>query len=100
MARTANIVKPCVKQISLDEHTVAQVELRLFSETEGRVPYGAWRQLMTGLLQEWLKRPERVREFQGNLQRLESSNQHEYNIAQETNLLMKVELTKYGYKFD
>lgn len=56
MARTKDPFRqPCVKQISLDAQTVAEVELRLYSEVEGRVPYGSWTKLVTNLLQEWLK---------------------------------------------
>lgn len=47
-------VRPVKKTIHLPEDIVAQVELELFSEAEGKVPFNAWGKLLTELLIHWL----------------------------------------------
>ena len=61
MARPASINKPIEKKLSLDAELVAKVELALFSDLEGRVPYGAWSGLIEQLLREHFNRAERQR---------------------------------------
>lgn len=61
MARPASINKPIEKKLSLDAELVAKVELALFSDLEGRVPYGAWSGLIEQLLREYFGRAERQR---------------------------------------
>ena len=61
MARPASINKPSEKKLSLDAELVAKVELALFSDLEGRVPYGAWSGLIEQLLREYFGRAERQR---------------------------------------
>jgi hypothetical protein len=56
MPRPAKAVKSVTKEISLPPDIVAQVDLALYSELEGRVPHGAWQKLLTALLGEWLVR--------------------------------------------
>lgn len=63
MARPRNISRTVEKKVSIPENVVAQVELELYSEVEGRVPYGAWGSLLTGLLSEWLKKLEKARKL-------------------------------------
>lgn len=68
MARPASINKPIEKKLSLDAELVAKVELALFSDLEGRVPYGAWSGLIEQLLREHFNRAERQRALAESLQ--------------------------------
>lgn len=68
MARPASINKPIEKKLSLDAELVAKVELALFSDLEGRVPYGAWSGLIEQLLREHFNRAERQRALAEALQ--------------------------------
>jgi hypothetical protein len=56
LGRPPKTIRPVLKHISLPEDLVANVELALFSQALGRVPLGAWQQLLEGLLREWLAR--------------------------------------------
>jgi hypothetical protein len=40
--------------LTLDKNLKGRVDLFLFSNVEGRVPYGAWVELIDGLLRQWL----------------------------------------------
>lgn len=51
MARPKSCIRPIQKNISLPETLVAEVDLVLYSELEGRVPYGAWAELIQALLE-------------------------------------------------
>jgi len=68
MARPASINKPIEKKLSLDPELVARVELALFSDLEGRVPYGAWSGLIEQLLRDYFGRAERQRALAEALQ--------------------------------
>ncbi len=59
---------PVEKSVSLDAALVAKVELALFSDLEGRVPYGAWSGLIEQLLREHFNRAERQRALAEALQ--------------------------------
>lgn len=52
MPRPRNAIKSIEKNISIPEDLVARVELELWSELEGKVPFGAWKELIVGLLRE------------------------------------------------
>lgn len=93
MARNKNVVRPVVKQISLDEATVGEVELLLFSSIENKVPYGAWSRLVTELLQQMLRRKQANNELRQDLRVI-------YGDAQAQVARLKVELTKHGYSFE
>lgn len=56
MPRPKKTDRPVEKHIPLPTSLVAEVELRLFSELEGKVPHGAWSGLVIQLLQEWVAR--------------------------------------------
>ena len=47
---------PVEKNISLPEDLVARVDLELFSELEGKVPFGAWQRYVEGLIRADLER--------------------------------------------
>lgn len=55
MARPRKIDRPVEKNISLPSSLVAQVELHLYSELEGRVPFGAWSQYLQTLIRQDLE---------------------------------------------
>lgn len=50
MGRPRKAIRPVEKNISLPEDLVARVELELFSELEGKVPFGAWQRYLEGLI--------------------------------------------------
>lgn len=56
MPRPKKTDRPVEKHLPLPTSLVAEVELRLYSELEGKVPHGAWSKLITQLLQEWVAR--------------------------------------------
>jgi len=51
MARPKKTDRPVEKNISLPQSIVVRVELMLFSELEGRVPFGAWQKYMVSLIE-------------------------------------------------
>lgn len=55
MSRPRKVIRTVNKHLSLPENVVAQVDLQLFSEVEGRIPTGAYQELVTALLMEWLR---------------------------------------------
>lgn len=50
MPRPKSAVPRIDKKITLSSDVVARVELELFSELEGRVPYGAWAAFIEGII--------------------------------------------------
>ena len=56
MGRPKKVDKPIYKNISFPESICAQVDLKLYSELEGRVPHGAWSKYLTRLVREDLNR--------------------------------------------
>lgn len=61
-----------IKKISLEQKLVDRVEQALYSELEGRVPWGAWQKYTTRLVDEDFRRNEVSRESQDELDTLES----------------------------
>lgn len=55
MGRPRKAIRSVEKNICIPEDIVAQVELELWSELEGKVPFAAWQRLVVELLLEWLK---------------------------------------------
>ena len=56
MPKPRRVDRPVEKSISLPQTLCAQVDIMLYSELEGRVPFGAWSKLMESLLTEWLNK--------------------------------------------
>lgn len=56
MPRPRKAIRPIEKNISLPEDIVARVDLELFSEVEGKVPFGAWQRYVEGLIRADLER--------------------------------------------
>lgn len=50
MSRPRKAIRPVQKCVSLPETLIAQVDLELFSEVEGRVPFGAWQEYLMELI--------------------------------------------------
>lgn len=61
MPKPPRVDRPVEKKLSLPQSLVAQVELQLFSELEGKVPFGAWSKLIEQLLGDWLARNQSER---------------------------------------
>ena len=57
MPRPRKAIRPVEKNISLPQDLVLRVDLKLWSELEGKVPFGAWQRYVEGLiradLEEW-----------------------------------------------
>jgi hypothetical protein len=56
MPRTRRVNHPIEKKISLPADIVTAVELELWSDLEGKVPYGAWSKLVERLLRDHLRK--------------------------------------------
>ena len=56
MPRPRKAIRPVEKNISLPEDIVARVDLELFSEVEGKVPFGAWQWYVEALIRVDLAR--------------------------------------------
>lgn len=96
MARPASINKPIEKKLSLDAELVAKIELALFSDLEGRVPYGAWSGLIDQLLREYFNRAGRQRVLSEELQAAMVSGDPEATHSLADALLVS-ELEALGY---
>lgn len=55
MPRPRFVVRPIEKNISLPEDLVAKVDLVLYSDLEGKVPFGAWKLYVQGLIERDLR---------------------------------------------
>ena len=58
MARPKKTDRPVEKNISLPQSVVVRVELELFSELEGKVPFGAWQRYIVRLVEADLSKRE------------------------------------------
>ena len=56
MPRHKAVVRNIYKTVCLDEDVVVAVDLKLWSEIEGRVPFGAWKKYLTDLVKNDLQR--------------------------------------------
>lgn len=65
MPRRKQINPSVGKHLKLPAELVLEVELQLFSELEGRVPFGAWQRLITRLLQEHLQQSRQAEQLRG-----------------------------------
>lgn len=53
MPRPKRTVRTIYKNIALPEDLVAKLELELFSEVEGRIPFGSQQEFFTKLLRQY-----------------------------------------------
>ena len=51
MARPRKTDRPVEKNISLPGSLVTRVELELWSDLEGKIPFGAWQRYISGLIE-------------------------------------------------
>ena len=58
MARPKKTDRPVEKNISLPQSVVVRVELELFSELEGKGPFGAWQRYIVRLVEADLAKRE------------------------------------------
>lgn len=56
MPRPRKAIRPVEKNISLPQDLVLQVDLLLYSELEGKVPFGAWQRYIERIVREDLAR--------------------------------------------
>lgn len=62
MPRPRKIDRPVEKRVMLPQSLVARVELELYSELEGKVPFGAWQRLLVELITERLAKLDAARQ--------------------------------------
>lgn len=55
MPRPRKVDRPTRCETVVPQSIHAKVQLELWSEVEGKVPFGAWSELVTKLLTEWLE---------------------------------------------
>lgn len=86
------------KKLHLDAELVAKAELQLFSDLEGRVPYGAWSGYIEQLMREAQQRQQRAEALAKALQEAVPLSQADperwHGHADE---LLLAELTALGY---
>lgn len=96
MARPKLAVPSVEKNISLPEDLAAMVDLELFSELEGKVPFGAWKGFITRVIRQHFERQGRADALHERMVRAFEGNDHEHNHAEADKLLCE-ELTLLGY---
>jgi hypothetical protein len=55
MARPKKILRTIQKNIGIPEDLAARLELELYSEIEGKIPFGAQQEFFTKLLREYFE---------------------------------------------
>lgn len=55
MPRPRKVDRPMRCETTVPQSIHAKVMLELYSEVEGKVPFGAWSSLVSGLLAKWLE---------------------------------------------
>lgn len=56
MPRPLKVDRPVHKRLAFPESLVARVDLMLYSELEGKVPYAAWSEYLCGLIRADLEK--------------------------------------------
>jgi hypothetical protein len=54
MPKPQKVDRPVEKHVNLPRSLTTKIDLLLFSELEGRVPFGAWSRLVEQLLKDYL----------------------------------------------
>jgi len=65
MAKPRLTIRPIEKTISIPETLVAQVDIHLYSQLEGRVPHGAWSRYIKRLIERDMEDQQLDREEGG-----------------------------------
>ena len=84
------------KHIPINPDLLAQIELKLFSDVEGRVPYGAWTGFIESLLRQHLAAEARREAFKAALITAGDSDDKEQNHSRADQVLVE-ELEALGY---
>lgn len=58
MARPKKTIRTIFKNIALPEDLAAKVELHLYSELEGKIPFGAQQEFFSQLLRDYFSKME------------------------------------------
>lgn len=77
MPRPKNVIPTIEKTVSLPEDLVVAVDLELYSELEGKVPFGAWKAFLTRLVREHLRKQEEVGKLTARLKFLATCRDRE-----------------------
>lgn len=86
------------KKLHLDAELVAKAELQLFSDLEGRVPYGAWSGYIEQLMRQHFEAAKRRESFQLLLARWAELSPADHEAChREAEKLMVTELEAHGY---
>jgi len=98
MPRPKSAIPRVDKKLTLSSDVVARVELELFSDLEGRVPYGAWAAFVEGLIAQHFAAAKRRDELAAALARCnqQSGGDPEIRHIQADELLV-AELEALGY---
>lgn len=64
MARPTMTERTVYKNIALPESLAGRLDLELFSEVEGRVPFGAYKEFFTGLIERHFSATDAARKAQ------------------------------------
>ncbi len=65
MPRPLKVDRPVEKSISIPQSIVVAVELELWSDLEGKLPFGAWQKYITKLIEEDMQRRQALRAKRG-----------------------------------
>ena len=87
------------KHIPIDPDLCAQAELALFSDLEGRVPYGAWSALIEQLLRQHFESAKRREVFALRMAQIAAGGDTEIRHVEADDLMVK-ELEALGYRLD
>lgn len=55
MPRPKHTIRPAELKVSIPSDVFTQVGIELYSPLKERIPYGAWSELVTTLLNRWLR---------------------------------------------
>ncbi len=83
MPRPPQAVKKVAVTLQLIPDLAAQLDLELYSEIDGRVPYGAREKVIAPLIQAWIAERQKARE------RAMAERAHEWRAEQELEARMK-----------
>lgn len=99
MPRPKSTNPKITKHIPIDPDLCAKAELQLFSDLEGRVPYGAWSALIEQLLRQHFEAAKRRESFQLMLARVANGGDPEACHSAADQLMIE-ELEALGYHLD
>ena len=58
MPRPRKLDRPVQKNLSFPTSIAARIDLELYSEVEGKVPFGAWQKFLCGLAEDYFRRKD------------------------------------------